>query len=76
MDPDPRGAYGFGLSLPVGPFPRAGLFAGGKLRAARSALFSSSNSATRLSSACGMARGRKWSQNMNTGDANTSRDEY
>ena len=41
-----RGEYGFGLSLPVGPLPRAGLFAGGRPRALRRVLFSSSSSAT------------------------------
>lgn len=40
-----------GLSLPVGPFPSEGLLAGGKFIAARSALFSSSNSATLCSNA-------------------------
>lgn len=35
-----------GLSLPVGPFPSDGRLAGGKLRATRRALFSSSNSMT------------------------------
>ena len=41
-----------GLSLPVGPLPRGGLLAGGRLRAALSVLFSSSSSATRSSRAC------------------------
>src|SRR5262245_47923092 len=41
----------FGLSLPVGPLPSAGRFAGGKLRAARKQLFSSSSSETLCSSA-------------------------
>ena len=41
-----------GLSLPVGPFPNEGRLAGGKFIAARSALFSSSNSATLCSNAC------------------------
>lgn len=41
----------FGLSLPVGPLPRGGLFAGGRLRAALRVLFSSSSSATLSSSA-------------------------
>ena len=40
------GAVGFGLSLPVGPLPRGRRLAGGRLRAARRALFSSSSSAT------------------------------
>jgi hypothetical protein len=41
-----------GLSLPVGPLPRGGLFAGGRFKAARRLAFSSSNSATRCSRAC------------------------
>ena len=40
-----------GLSLPVGPLPRGGRLAGGRLRAARSALFSSSSSVTLFSRA-------------------------
>ena len=47
-----RGAYGFGLSLPVGPLPSAGLLAGGRWRAALRVSFSSSSSATRCSRAC------------------------
>ena len=43
---------GFGLSFPVGPLPRGSLLAGGRFKAARRLLFSSSNSATRCSSAC------------------------
>lgn len=43
---------GLGLSLPVGPLPRAGLFAGGRFKAARRLPFSSSSSATRCSRAC------------------------
>lgn len=46
-----RGAYGFGLSLPVGPLPSAGRLAGGRWRAARRVSFSSSSSATRCSKA-------------------------
>lgn len=47
-----EGAAGvFGLSLPVGPFPRGGLFAGGRFKAARRLAFSSSNSETRCSRA-------------------------
>jgi hypothetical protein len=41
-----------GLSLPVGPLPRAGLFAGGRFKAARRFAFSSSSSETRCSRAC------------------------
>ena len=41
----------FGLSFPVGPLPRAGLFAGGKLRACRRQVFSSSSSETLCSKA-------------------------
>jgi len=41
----------FGLSLPVGPFPRDGRLAAGKLSAALKQLFSSSNSDTRNSRA-------------------------
>ena len=37
---------GLGLSLPVGPLPSGARLAGGRLRAARRALFSSSSSAT------------------------------
>lgn len=40
-----------GLSLPVGPLPRGGRLAGGRLSAARKELFSSSSSATRCSKA-------------------------
>ena len=40
-----------GLSLPVGPLPRGGRLAGGRLSAARRALFSSSSSATLFSRA-------------------------
>ena len=47
LDEDP----GLGLSFPVGPFPRGGRLAGGRLSAARRALFSSSSSVTRFSSA-------------------------
>ena len=42
----------FGLSFPVGPLPRGSLLAGGRFKAARRLLFSSSNSATRCSRAC------------------------
>lgn len=48
--------YGFGLSLPVGPLPSAGLLAGGRCKAARRTLFSSSSSATRCSRACSKAK--------------------
>lgn len=41
----------FGLSLPVGPLPRSGRLAGGRLSAARSVLFSSSSSEQRCSRA-------------------------
>jgi hypothetical protein len=41
----------FGLSFPVGPLPRAGRFAGGKLRACRKQVFSSSSSETLCSRA-------------------------
>jgi hypothetical protein len=41
----------FGLSLPVGPLPSAGLLAGGRFKAARRLPFSSSSSATRCSRA-------------------------
>jgi hypothetical protein len=47
---------GLGLSLPVGPLPSGGLFAGGRFKAARRFPFSSSNSATRCSRACGRER--------------------
>lgn len=40
-----------GLSLPVGPLPRGARLAGGRLRAARRQLFSSSSSLTRISRA-------------------------
>lgn len=40
-----------GRSLPVGPFPSDGRLAGGRLSAARSVVFSSSNSVTRCSNA-------------------------
>jgi hypothetical protein len=40
-----------GLSLPVGPFPRGGRLAGGRLRATRRQPFSSSSSATLCSNA-------------------------
>ena len=48
---EPEVEYGLGLSLPVGPLPRTGRLAGGRLRAARRVLFSSSNSETRCSRA-------------------------
>ena len=50
---------GLGLSLPVGPFPRGALFAGGRFKAARRFAFSSSSSATRCSRACQEKKRRK-----------------
>jgi hypothetical protein len=49
-----RGRAGgrFGLSFPVGLLLGSGLLAGGKFKAARRLLFSSSDSATRCSRAC------------------------
>lgn len=49
---EPEVVVCLGLSFPVGPLPRGSLFAGGRLRAARRVLFSSSSSATRCSKAC------------------------
>lgn len=72
-----RGMYGFGLSLPVGPLPSAGRFAGGRLSAARSVLFSSSSSATRFSRACekvnGSARAVRRTGHVGAGGGRTSR---
>jgi len=48
----------FGLSFPVGPFPRDGRLAAGKLSAALKQLFSSSSSDTRNSKACRWAARR------------------
>lgn len=44
-------SYTFGLSLPVGPFPRGGRLDGGRLRAWRRQEFSSSSSDTLCSKA-------------------------
>jgi hypothetical protein len=44
---------GFGLSFPVGPFPRGGRLAGGRFSACRRQVFSSSSSDTLCSRACG-----------------------
>lgn len=54
-DMDERALYNFGLSFPVGPRPKSGRDAGGRLRAARSWSFSSSSSVTRSSSAYGIS---------------------
>lgn len=59
QDPSPNSVWdmeccelkGLALSFPVGPRPRGGRFAGGRLRAVRRLSFSSSSSATRSSSA-------------------------
>jgi hypothetical protein len=46
----PRSKF-FGLSLPVGPFPRGGRLAGGKFSSCRKQAFSSSSSETLCSKA-------------------------
>lgn len=54
-----------GLSFPVGPFPSEGRLAGCKFIAARSALFSSSNSVTLCSNAYKGMRGERGGGKIN-----------
>jgi hypothetical protein len=58
--PGPRIEYGFGLSLPVGPFPNGTRLAGGMFSAARRRSFSSSSSETRSSIAWCVVGAYSW----------------